>query len=194
MLLQTKETFTYLLHEAWEAIQFAAGQEIPHILWNPRVHYHIHKCLPPGSILSQLNPVHTPTLHLLKIHLNIILPSMPGSPQWALSFRFSHQTSEHASPLPHMHYLPHPSHSSWLKETFKKQICRGDEKLVLCVLCTLDSSRLGDMSFFVFPSTSKTPGHYAKLGDHCFISLPSQIITDRSYYLVPWDLQYWRCH
>jgi hypothetical protein len=96
-----------------KATRFVASQEIPRILWNPKVHYRIHKCPPPVSILSQLNQVHTPTSHFLKIHLNIILLSIPGSPPWSLSFRFSHKKPCKASPLPHPSYMPRPSHYSW---------------------------------------------------------------------------------
>ena len=70
---------------SWEANQFSASQEIPHILWNPKVHYCIQNSPPPVSILSQLDPVHTPISHFLMIHLNIILPSTPGSAKWSLS-------------------------------------------------------------------------------------------------------------
>jgi hypothetical protein len=38
--------------------------------------------------------------HLPKIHINIILPSTSGSPQWSLSLRFHHQTPVHASLRP----------------------------------------------------------------------------------------------
>ena len=60
----------------------------------------------------QLDPVHTPTSHFLKIHLNIILPFTLVSPKWSLSLRFPYQNPVYACPLPHTCYVPCPSHSS----------------------------------------------------------------------------------
>ena len=87
-----------------------------HEAMNPdlvEVHYLIHKCPPPVPLLSQLDPVHSPKTHFLKIHLNIILPPTPVPPKWSLFLRFRHQNPVHASPLPHTCHMTCTSHSSW---------------------------------------------------------------------------------
>ena len=83
-------TYSMKQSPSWEANGFSASQEIPHILWNPKFHYCIHKSPPPLPTFSQLVPVHTSTSHFLKIHFNIILPSPPGFSKWFLTLRFPH--------------------------------------------------------------------------------------------------------
>ena len=109
--------FTYLL-TPWSKVLlekltgFAANQEIPRILWNPKVHHRTHKRPPTVPILSQLHPVPTTPSHFLKVHFNIILPSTSWSPQWSLSLRFPHQNVVPTSPFLHTCNMSRPSHSS----------------------------------------------------------------------------------
>ena len=120
---------------AWEANRFSDSQEIPRISWNPKFLYRIYKGPPPVPVMSQINPVHSPTSHFLKIHLNplnaelnpichllallgphhifhvsglrvnIILPSMSRLSKWYLSLRSPYQNPVCTSP-PHSCYMP----------------------------------------------------------------------------------------
>jgi hypothetical protein len=98
---------------SWEASRFSASQAISWILWKPKFHYRLDKCSPLIPLLNQINPVHDPTSCLLRIHLNIILPSTPPFPKWSLSLTIPHQNPVCTSSLPHTCYMSRPFHYSW---------------------------------------------------------------------------------
>lgn len=68
-------------------------------------------CPPFVPILSQIYPVYTVPSYL-KVHFNI-LPSVPRSSKWTLSFRFSNQIPVCISFLPHVCHMLSLSHFSW---------------------------------------------------------------------------------
>jgi hypothetical protein len=42
--------------------QWSLSQQFPRLLWYPKTHYNVHKILPFFHVLSQINPVHTPSM------------------------------------------------------------------------------------------------------------------------------------
>ena len=105
-------TYSMKQSPSWKANRFSASQEIPRALWNLKVHYRIIKCPPTVPILSQIDPVHSPTSHFLQSHINIILQSTSEFSKRSLSLRLPHQNRVYTSPLPHTCYMPRPSHAS----------------------------------------------------------------------------------
>jgi hypothetical protein len=78
-VLQTMYSLTEL-SPSWEAANCAATQELPSILRNPKVHYHVHKSPPLVPILSHINPIHTIPSYFSKIHNSIVLHLRLGLP------------------------------------------------------------------------------------------------------------------
>jgi hypothetical protein len=82
------------------------SQEIPRMVWNPKVHCHVHNSPPLFPILRSTNTVHTLTYHFRKLRFNIILLILYPHETFirsrrSLSFsRYSPPVMEHDSPLP----------------------------------------------------------------------------------------------
>jgi hypothetical protein len=69
-------------------LEQSSGESDRRFLWNPQVHYRVHKTPP---LLRS---------YFFKMYFNIILPSTPRSPKWLLQFGFSDQVSLDIPHLP----------------------------------------------------------------------------------------------
>ena len=148
--LRIKHLLTYSMEEnlSWEAKLLKPSQEIPRILWNPNVHYHYHE--------SARNSPY-PTSHILKILLNIILPSTPVSPQWTLSLNLIRQNPTRASPLPIGATCPaHLILLSFITHTIFREQYRTSSSSLCCFLHSPVKSSLilSNNSLLIFKSCS----------------------------------------
>ena len=70
---------------SWKANGSSASREIPRILWNPVVHYRLHKSPPLAPFLNRISEIHALQIDFFKNHFCISLPSasrssLQGSP------------------------------------------------------------------------------------------------------------------
>jgi hypothetical protein len=84
-----------------QAKSHSASQEILRLLWNPKVHYHVHKGPPLVPLLSHMHPVHKFPPCLPKIFPNVILPSglFPSGFPKKISYFSSLPCDLHVSPI-----------------------------------------------------------------------------------------------
>ena len=72
---------------SWQTNSSSVSQDIPHILWNPMLHYHMRKT----PWLSHIIPVHALWTDFLKTHFNITILFTPIYSKWQPSLMSPHQ-------------------------------------------------------------------------------------------------------
>jgi hypothetical protein len=101
---------------SWEANRFSASQEISHIFWNPKVHFHSDKCPPPVSIQSiSPHPTCWRSILILSSHLRVGLPIGLFSSGFPNKTRYtpSHSPIRATCPSRSNSQSYHPNNNGW---------------------------------------------------------------------------------
>jgi hypothetical protein len=148
------------LNPSWEVASSSAIQEL-NILWNPKVHYRVHKSSPLDPILSQIDPVYTTpsylclrSIFMLFTRLHLGLPSGLFPSDFPTNVLYA---------FPHSCYMPRLSHPLSLDHcnyTWRRVQVNGAPQYA--VLSKLLSLHLSSVQIFFSVLCSQTPSVYAK--------------------------------
>jgi hypothetical protein len=94
------------LRPSWKAASCAATQELPNILWNPKVHYRVHKSPPLVCVLRKINLVQTTSSYLSKIRFNIVRHLRLGLPSGLFLVAFPPISYVHSPSPPFVLHAP----------------------------------------------------------------------------------------
>lgn len=92
-----------------EANTVSTNQDIPRALYNPKIHYYVHKSPQVDPILRQMNPSHIFKACSFKVHFNIIFLSTHRCIKRSLTFRICNCNFLLISHLSHIRYIPSPN-------------------------------------------------------------------------------------
>jgi len=98
---------------SWESNSSSASWKIPSLLWNTKLHDHVHRSSPLVPVMSHMNPAHTISSCFFKIQPNVILPFTPGFSKWLLPFRLCDQNFLRIYHVSHACYMSCPSPLPW---------------------------------------------------------------------------------
>jgi hypothetical protein len=126
---------------SWEANNQSV-QKFPRFLWNPKVHYRVHKTHPPPPlvpIMRQMHSVYTFLPSFRKILSNIIFLHKLRYCTWSLPFRFSNQNIVHISHMSHSCRTSRPPHPPWFDHFHN--ICWSVQVTKLLIMQSSSASR-----------------------------------------------------
>jgi hypothetical protein len=101
-----------------EASSFSAIQQIPRVLWNPNIHYRIHKRPSHVPILSRSYPIHASPFHFLKSILILSSLLRLGLPSGLIPSGLPTCPTHLLISLSH-----HPNHIWWAVQIWSSSLC-----------------------------------------------------------------------